>query len=436
MPTTAYSTALQDRADLIRESEAVYAKAKAEGRNLTADERKRDDEITDKLGALAVTISEEEARRAAISERGNGQALPGDGRAQQAAGPRYAQMFGAPRDAGGFKSLGDFLAPLQAGAWDERYNAMLGGPGDSSGSALLVPEPFTAALMDAALESEVVRPRATPFPMTSDTLRIGGYRVGDGGEPYGITASWTGPGRTITEANPEVRSVLLTANALKALLQITQEQIDDTQGGSGPSADQQLSAMLPAGIGWHVDHSCLRGTGAGQPQGMLTTANPARVLVAKETGQEADTIFYENVAAMWSRLHPSCAMRAIWLAHPSTLPQLLTLSIPIGLGGQYAPVLMEGPTGYSMFGRPVVISEKASPLGDEGDLSLLDISQYAYGARAGLRLEKSAHAGFATDSVFYRCVIRMDGKSRWTEPYSPVGGAPTLSPFVVLAERS
>ncbi len=437
MATSPYTAALDERAHVIAEIERNLAEAEEAGR-MDEKHRKADDKLAVRLAQLNAQIEAEEARQAeqrSVFERQEPDAHTTT-RVQHARSPKWADVFGQPRENYGFKTLHEFLTPLPQGAWDQRYAAMIGGPGDTSGSGLMVPEQFAAELMDGALESEIVRPRARVFPMMSDTLRVAGFRLGDGGEPYGIAASWTRAGGAIPEADPSVRGVTLNANSLKALLQLTQEHVDDAAGGSGPSADQQVSTMLPAGIAWHADNAFLRGTGVGSPLGMLSSGNPARVLVAKESGQAADTIVYENVVNLFARLHTSCVGRSFWLAHPSTLPQLLTLSVPIGTGGVFVPVLQKGPTGYEMLTRPLVISEKASPLGDEGDLSLLDASQYAIGLRREMRLEKSMHAGFSTDSVYYRAVLRLDGTPLWTTTYQPANSAPTLSPFVTLAARA
>jgi len=44
---------------------------------------------------------------------------------------------------------------------------------------------------------------------------------------------------------------------------------------------------------------------------------------------------------MFSRLAPSCFTNAVWLANPSVIPQLLTMTITIGTGGAQIPVFRE-----------------------------------------------------------------------------------------------
>ena len=52
-------------------------------------------------------------------------------------------------------------------------------------------------------------------------------------------------------------------------------------------------------FGFKIDDAILRGTGAGQPLGILKSG--ALVTVAKESGQ-TDKITVENLVKMWSRL--------------------------------------------------------------------------------------------------------------------------------------
>jgi HK97 family phage major capsid protein len=44
-----------------------------------------------------------------------------------------------------------------------------------SGGGFAVPEEFAAWLLDSSLESEIVRPRATVWPMKSDTIKVPGW---------------------------------------------------------------------------------------------------------------------------------------------------------------------------------------------------------------------------------------------------------------------
>jgi hypothetical protein len=57
------------------------------------------------------------------------------------------------------------------------------------------------------------------------------------------------------------------------------------------------------------------------------------------------------------------------------------------------------------------------------------------GIRADFSLAKSAHLGFASDTSYYRGIIRVDGMPKRSAPITPDNGD-TLSPFVVLQTRA
>ena len=139
---------------------------------------------------------------------------------------------------------------------------------------------------------------------------------------------------------------------------------------------------------------------------------------------------------MNGRLHPQHINNASWFVHPSTLPQLLTLSIETGTSGWYVPVLNQTGSGMSIFNRPVVVSEHCSPLGDQGDVVLADMSQYVVGLRSEISFARSEHAYFSSDHVGFRWITRVDGMPSWQSAYTPRYRSDTLSPFVVLVERA
>lgn len=337
-------------------------------------------------------------------------------------------------DTGGFSTLREFLTSLSAGHWDQRYNALLRS-GDGNGTGLQIPTQFARQLFDMSLEDEVVRPRATNYPMTSDARTIAGFTVGTtAGEPFGIAGCWTAAGAEIDQTNAKTRAMTLHAHGLKTLTEIANETVSDGEGGEGPSVDQQLGTLQAKGIGWHLDNAFLRGTGAGQPLGILNSS--CLITVPKETGQAADTVEYDNLVKMFARLHPAHIKNAVWVCNPSVIPQLLTMGHVVGLAGAPVPVLREdGTGGWTILTRPAIFSEKMSAVGDVGDILVADLTQYAVGLRAEIRLEKSQHVGFTRDTSHYRTVVRADGMPTWDTFYTPAHGD-TLSPFVTLAARA
>ena len=353
-------------------------------------------------------------------------------------GRTYAAMFGrAARGLDGWRSADEFLSVVQHGRSDDRLRwmtdsglhaaARIGSGGDGGFS---VPTELVAQWLDASLEGEIVRPRAQVWPMASETRKVPAWRHTDasGGALFGgFSGNWVAEATEITPHVPQMRLLSLTARKLALLTEVSNELAAD-----GVSYEDQLSTAMIKSLGWFLDSACLRGTGAGQPLGVFHA--PATIEVAPEGGQSADTIVYANLAKMFARLHPASIPNSVWVANPTTIPQLLALTITVGDGGSHIPVMTGTDGAFSILTRPVIFSEKASALGDRGDISLCDFSQYAIGIRKDMSLDKSAHVGFTRDTSHYRGLIRVDGQPTWEAPYTPAHGA-TLSPFVVLGAR-
>ena len=91
---------------------------------------------------------------------------------------------------------------------------------------------------------------------------------------------------------------------------------------------------------------------------------------------------------------------------------------------------------FSILTRPVIFTEKTETLGDKGDIMLADFSQYVVGLRSGMRFDTSVHVAFETDELLSRIIERHDGQPLWDSALTLEDGSTTVSPFVVLAERT
>jgi HK97 family phage major capsid protein len=208
----------------------------------------------------------------------------------------------------------------------------------------------------------------------------------------------------------------------------------------GMSFEDMLGTALTQSIGYGLDTAFLQGTGTGQPLGVLNA--DALITVAKESSQPAATIVYENCANMLGRLHRNCWKNAVWVVNNTALPQLLRMTLNVktvdgsqNVGGSAVPVFAQTPRGYTMFGMPVLLTEKLPVVGTVGDILLADFTQYAIGIRKQLSIERNTFVGWQTDESGYRAIVRVDGQPKWNKPYTPKNGL-TLSCFVTLATRS
>ncbi len=303
--------------------------------------------------------------------------------------------------------------------------------GTPSDGGFLVPTETSSRIHSVSLENELVLPRCYLQPMKSNELKLPGMEIGDHSSNLfgGFTASYTSEAGTISEHDPKTRQITLLAKKLTGLLRFSNELASDIPGG-----ENQIVQICGKGLGWYRDKAFLKGSGAGQPLGILNA--DCTISVAKETEQAADTIVYENLVNMMARIFAGSFKNSVWVAHQTVIPQLLTLSVAIGTGGDRIPVMKESNGQFSILTRPVLFTEKTEKLGDKGDIMLADFSQYVVGLREGMRFDLSQHVHFTTDELMARLVERHDGACLWDEALTLEDGSTTVSPFVVLAERT
>jgi HK97 family phage major capsid protein len=199
---------------------------------------------------------------------------------------------------------------------------------------------------------------------------------------------------------------------------------------------QIVESAFAEEMAFTLDDAIVRGTGVGQPLGILNAG--AYVSVAAEGGQAADTFVAENVWGMYARLPARSLARAEWYINSALIPQLAQLQLAVGTGGVplYIPAggISQAPFG-TLLGRPINFIEQASAPGDVGDAILADLSQYLLIKKGDIQRASSIHVYFDTDETAFRWVWRVNGQPLWTSAVTPYKGTPTVTPFVGLAAR-
>lgn len=308
---------------------------------------------------------------------------------------------------------------------------------DPSKGGFLVPESIRSTLMMAALEQAVVLPGATVIPM--DAPRVGMPAVDEtthNGSVYGgVSWAWVAEGQSLPESEGRFRRVLLDVSKLVSFCDAPAELVTDSPGAFGVF----INRAMPNALAFGLDYAHLRGTGVGMPLGILDAGNTALVVVAKETNQPATTIVKANIDKMFARMLPSSLSSAVWIVAIDTFPQLVDLAVNTGTGG--SPVwlnngIKDAPP-VTIYGRPVLFTEKSPTLGQQGDIAFVDRSQYLAGSLNTMRVDSSPHYRFGNDLISYRVIDRADGRPWFKSALTPANGSTnTLSPYVTLAVRS
>jgi len=260
----------------------------------------------------------------------------------------------------------------------------------------------------------------------AETSRAAGSRLG------GVRTYWAGESGSGTVAQPELRQLNLELNKLVGLWYTT-EELERDGAAMGAIASQAFADEL----NFEVEQAFFKGDGVGKPKGAMVSSSV--VSVAKEDGQAAATVVYENVVKMWARCWGKSRQNAVWFINQDAEPSLFTMGITVGVGG--SPVFM--PAGgassapYStLFGRPVIPVEYTSAVGTLNDIVLADFSQYLAIDKGAPSTASSMHIMFLTGQNTYRMMYRVDGQSTWNAALTPNSAGDTLSPFVNLAART
>jgi HK97 family phage major capsid protein len=299
----------------------------------------------------------------------------------------------------------------------------------------LVPETVRSEILELALETAIVRPRATVIPM--DTLRVSLPMVDEVSRVSsikgGIVGGWAEEGAAMDiESSAKFSRVVLEAKKLFGYAAPPNELLDDA-----PAFRAWFQKSFPGAITWFEDLAFLAGNGVGQPLGALHTGASAAISVAKETGQGAATIVLENILKMYARMLPTSLGSAVWTANLDTFPELMTMALSVGTGG--GPVMLtnaaSGPP-MTILGRPVTFTEKVPTKGTVGDLSFVDWSYYLIGDRQTMQVNSSEHYRFANGQTAFLVTERVDGRPWISSAITPNKGADTLSPIVKLATRA
>lgn len=341
----------------------------------------------------------------------------------------------------GFRSFGDFARSVRAasgnGRIDDRLTIAAAAPstfGNEAGGqdgGYLVPPQFAQDIFTLALEEQAL------LPLTDNTAISGNSMVfpKDETTPWGtdgIRAYWQAEASAATATKPKLGVSAHRLHKLMALVPVTDELLEDASA---------LAAYLPgktaASIRWKTDEAILFGTGAGQPFGSLKSK--ALIVVAKDSGQATMTLTPTNIINMVARLPAGSFGRAIWLINPDVLPLLDAMTLgnypiymPIGSG---EGAMRASPYGM-VKGRPVVISEHASAVSSQSDVSLLDLSYYrTVTNRGGIQTATSMHLYFDADATAFRTTFRVDGGPKIENAITPPKSTNTRSPFVTLAAR-
>jgi len=339
----------------------------------------------------------------------------------------------------GCSSLGEFLVKIRKIRDGELKDSRLKTAGhmasetDSQGG-FLIPEEWADGIYQAArLENAIVRPRARVFKTTRDSLKIRTLVDTNRSSNIfgGITFTWMTEAQqksyTSDITKPEVGELELVPHKMVGGCYVSNE-LENDYGAFGEFMQQSFGAALR----FIEDDYFIWGNGAagGQPLGIMNSG--ALVTVTRVANNLID---WRDLVNMSERLLPASWENAIWMINPDALDELMEATAP---AANQAMVVDLG--NRKIMGIPFIISEKCAAIDNTGDIILADWSHYAIADRSieisGSRHTNTSNVGFISDETFWRVVFRYDGQPTLAAPITPLRGANTLSPFVVLTTNS
>ncbi|AIQ61851.1 capsid protein [Paenibacillus stellifer] len=421
---------LQARAAKIDRQGEMLNKAKTEARDLTNEEETEFDGLEAEIAELDNKIKVAQKRDERLE---NHEARMRDLDNSSERPYRNPVPGPAPSDKKenyGFSSFGEFVDAVRFGDNKGRLRAIRNdfsmGSGTEGGFA--VPEQFREEILQLMAEQSVVRPRAQVIPPGTPPdakITIPSFVQGANGAYGGATVSWIAEGGAKPKTSAELGEITLEPYEVAAHVIVTDKLLRNWSAASAFIRNLLSQAMVAA-----EDTAFLKGDGTGKPTGVIPAAG--RVLINRAT---ASKISYLDLVAMRARFLPNSLENAIWVVAQSALPQIMTLQDP---NGNYIFINGDASKGIpaTLMGIPIRFTGKTGPLGQVGDVSLLDLSYYLIKDGSGPFIQASEHVEFVNNKTVIKCFWNVDGKPWVATPLKLEDGVTTASPYVVLGAPS
>ena len=440
--------------ELHNQANQIQADADKDGRALDDGETEKINEIFAEFERLEKELERREkiaAQSAALTASNGRQTQPEPAPGAQtnnAAGQQPAQNFRQPRDPvassrGGFRDFGEFALAVCHGSVKNARNVdprlvfdaptTYSSEGVGADGGFAVPPEFRNDIMKLIEAEENLIARTDQITTGSNNITLPVDETTPWQTSGGVQVYWEGEGNQLTQSKMQLKENTHRLKKLTALVPVTEDLLEDASG-----VDSYLRSKVPEKMDFKLSNAIINGTGSGQPLGFMNSG--ALITVAKESGQAADTIVYENIVKMWARMYGPARRNAIWLINQDIEPQLDTMSFE-GTSSSVPAYFPPGGVADAPYGRlkgrPVIPTQAAQTLGDAGDIMLVDLGRYQSLLKTGgMRTDVSMHLYFDYDMMAYRFILRVDGAPQLSAPISPLNGTNTLSPFVTLAARA
>ena len=400
------------------DAKALVDAAKAEERDLTADEAKQAQALLDKADEAKAAggelqAQEEQAERFAKRMADNAKALDAvpapKTRQKFDATPRnraaeeiaHVEAFGkylsgerlGDKEADLMKPTGQYWsANAQKGAVVPRSvaRAILGMPvaaiphlsTDADGGANLFDREYIAQLLQLAPEPERILGRVTVIPTSTGDIRFPRLVQTDDNEFGGASFSWINEAAAKPETELTFDQVPIATHELAGYTEVShtlmRRSVFDIIG--------LIGTIFRKGMQATIEWAILNGSGTAQPLGVVNTAGIRRV--ARQT---AGTTTSEDLINVEHEVMPEHRPPCVWTIHDLILRDLKVQTDL--LGRPLFMASMAGGTYDRLIGYPYIPTVR-QPYNDDGDVLFLDWSQYMLAVEQEIVVRTSEHFRF------------------------------------------
>lgn len=313
---------------------------------------------------------------------------------------------------------------------EQRALGMNVGVGSEGG--LAIQTDFASGMLESAAKSGNILPLVDTYPISDNANSVSWVDIDESSVATtvfgGVQTYWAAEGASVTATKPKLMEKELKLQKLMGVAYATHEM----EANSNFVSDLYSRAFETA-INRELEASILAGTGVGKPKGIISGDHA--IAVAKETGQPAATVKWENIVKMHNRAINKG--NGSWIIHPDVQEQLDFLEFPVGVGGVpvYLPASSMG-TLATLKGRPIIESDHCSALGTVGDINFIDLSDYMLIIKGGLITDYSIHVQFLTAENCFRFIFYANGMPKRSKTLTIKNSSIARSSSVSLATRA
>lgn len=333
------------------------------------------------------------------------------------------------------KSFADYLLAIYRGN-SRRLNTVYKSTKDLSGEVggsggYLVPQEYEESLLQVAnMPSSILnRVRSVPVNRLSGSWpALDQYIVPTAGSGQtamgaGVTSTTTAAGANYTETEPGFELIQWRVTKQGGYTEVENELIED----SPFAIESLLTGLYNLTVNAKKEQLVLRGTGAGEPLGILNAGCAVSVTVDTD-----NTFAYTDALEMVSRFKMVSSQTPVWIIHPSIWPDIGVFETSAG-GGVFQ-ANQQSAIGQNLLGYPILQSEHLPQANNAGCVVLADLQAYLMFERRGVSIAFSEHAAFTNGKGTWRFDTRFDGQP-WLKSAITLAdpqGSYTVSPFVYL----